>query len=178
MDRGTEPGPAARAATGTEGEPGIERGDNRPITWVTEGDRLRKPGNRSLYGDGQCEESGETDPQSRELRLRERRLILRPSRCRFCCCCCWSDDRMDASTRCLVRLRAPSPCHPLDVHLPRSGADEKSLALSVPLVPCLHSHQLMSHRAQRCAAILHVTFPSSALPPISVLCRPPFAGVD
>jgi len=167
-----------------EDEPGTERGDNRPITWLTEDDRSREPGNRSLYG--QCDESGKTDPQSRQPRPRRpRRLTPRPARCRFCSLLplLLETPARSEGPNASIRCYPPPPPPPLSivavhaVHLP---VDEESFALSVLLLPRLHSRQLMSHRPQGCTAyLLRISLLCVALSsPPAVLCRRPFAKVD
>jgi len=164
-------------------EPGDGKG-RQSADHVADGRRSgsREPGNRSLYG--QCDESGKTDPQSRQPRPRRpRRLTPRPARCRSvrCCRCCLKrrleSDGPNASTRWCSRALAPvTPCvyastpSIVAVHAVHLPVDEESLALSVRL----HSRQLMSHRPQRCTAYLLRI--SLALPP-SYASRP-FAKVD
>jgi len=132
-----------------EDEPGTERGDNRPITWLTEDDRSREPGNRSLYG--QCDESGKTDPQSRQPRPRRpRRLTPRPARCRFCSLLPLlletpaRSEGPNASIRCYSRALTPvipscvyaSPSTPLPLYPPSRRRRRRRRSPSSRCTPC------------------------------------------
>jgi len=59
-----------------ESSHGHEHGHGKQSADHVGDDRSREVGNRSLYDGSQCDESGETDSQSQELRLRGCRLIL------------------------------------------------------------------------------------------------------
>lgn len=170
-----------RAATG--GKRRVPRRNNRPITWVTAGDR--SPGTEVYAMAANATRAAKTESQSQELRLRGRRIILHshpPSRCRFCCCRCCLDGGMIGWTGChhpLPFLHSHLRCHAgstslCNEHLPRSGGRE----ITRSFIPYLHSCQLMSHRVQRCAATFSVSFSLFRLPPTFALYRPPFTRAD
>lgn len=155
----------------------FETRNNRPITWVTAGDRSREPGTEVYAMGSQCDESGEnrfTKPGapptwtsdhssfsssswSRSSSLSFLLLPLLPRR---------RHDRMNwtGTTRLPFSfLRFHLRCHagstsPCNEHLPRSGGRE----ITRSFIPYLHSCQLMSHRVQRCAATFSVSLLSSA----------------
>lgn len=176
---GDEKGRTDRAATRRETRrERRSRDEKQSADHMGDGSRsVARAGNRSLCDGSQCDESGETDSQSQELRLRGRRLILHshppsrrgPPRCRFCCCRSCLDGGMIGWTGCHHPLpfsflhshlccHAGSTCPLCNEHLPRSGGRE----ITRSFIPYLHSCQLMSHRVQRCAATFSVSFLSSA----------------
>lgn len=146
---GDEKGRTDRATTRRKRGELRSRDEKQSADHVGDGSRsVARAGNRSLRDGSQCDESGETDSQSQELRLRGRRLILHshppsrrgPSRCRFCCCRCCLDDGMIGWTGChhpllFSFLHSHLLCHAGSTCPPVTSTflvpvDERSLALS------------------------------------------------